>query len=123
MHEKDDIRDNRIKVVMAEAEACEKVAYALKSEQGRIVWGVIVGRLQRIEQEWRNLATKRLSPPFYEYSKEDLNSMKAYQAKMEEFESLLNDYKIDKLLDKAKGKRAEAQAYSQGMPAVPAGYN
>jgi len=123
MHEKDDIRDNRIKAAMAEAEACEKVAYALKSEQGNIVWGIIIGRLQRIEREWQNLAIQKLKPPFYEYSKEHLNEMKAYQAKMEEFESLLNDYKIDKLLDKAKGKRAEAQAYSQGMPAVAAGYN
>lgn len=121
MHEKDDIRDKKVQDAMIVAEAMEKTAYALKSESGQMVFSLFLGRLQKLKHQWENLAKQRLKGPYYEYSKADLNEMKAYQAKMEEFELFIQEYQNpEDLLAKAKAKRAEASAYEQNEPVTPA---
>ena len=113
----DDLRDKRVKNLQEQIENAEKIAYALKTEAGKTILSALFAESKMLTIRHDNICLQELQEPFYEYSKEDLNKMRSFKAQMARDKYLLSVFNADKLLEVAKTKRLEAQAYTQGEPA------
>ena len=118
---KDPVAD-KVQQLTSQVNAIENLAEALKSPQGQLILRELRAQHDILVRSLESVALQKLTPPFFEYSKEDLQKSKAYRAQLFYMEELLDRLDPDKLDQKITVTRQEIQEVAAGEPLSPA-YN
>jgi len=113
----------RTKVIEAKQEWLrhfEDLANTLKTEAGKIFINEIINKINFKNKDLVAVSLQALEYPYYEYSKDDLQKMKALRAQIGALEELKEELDADKLLEKAISLRHEVDALLKGEPLEPA---
>ena len=103
----------------AQANYSEKLAFSLESEQGQVIMQELQTQLSDLQQYLSSITLQYLAPPYYEYSKEDLQSMKSTRAKIDILKHVLSLFDPKKLLATATLLRHQAAEISQSKNTEP----
>lgn len=111
--------DELIKHKATLAEYYENLSYAVESSDGKLIITEINSQLNDINNELFTITNQNLKFPFFEYSKEDLQKMKAYRSQQHVLNSLLGSFIKKDLQDQAKTLKNEVELLAKGEPIEP----
>lgn len=117
--EKDHV-DAKINKLLESASKAEKLGYALRENSGQVIMEELRSQRDILRLSLETVSMQKLPAPFFEYSKEDLQKMKALRAQLSFIDEFLDKLDDEKLLQVAKEKRLESRAYAKGEPIKPA---
>ena len=109
-------REELIKLNEQLASYYQNLAYAVNDESGKKILVEINSQLNDLNIALQNIALKPLSAPYYEYEKDDLQSLKALRSKIDGFNQLLGSLQPDSLMAKATKAANKAESLKDGEP-------
>lgn len=109
-------RDELIKLNEQLASYYQNLAYAVNDESGKKILVEINSQLNDLNLALQNVALKPLSAPYYEYEKDDLQSLKAFRSKIDGFNQLLGSLNPEGLMAKATKCANKAESLREGEP-------
>jgi len=109
-------RDELIQLNERLASYYQNLAYAVNDESGKKILVEVNSQLNDLNIALQNIALKPLNAPYYEYEKDDLQSLKALRSKIDGFNQLLGSLNSDILMAKASKAATKAESLKEGEP-------
>lgn len=120
MRENDKGREEQIRINEELVLYYRDLATSVGSLDGKKIIAEIASQSNDLNNYLSSVSLQPLSPPYYEYHKDDLQKMKATRAKMEALSLLLNSLNTEYLLDQAAKAAQKIQTLKAGEPLAAA---